>query len=332
MSEQKLQENGPGFAIDGFAEACVSVQRLEERAAQWAQPFGWVADAPSPVPEAELRLWGLPATASARQMRLRNPQVDAGAMRLIEYSGCAQSYTRANDHSWDTGGIFDLNARAKDLRALAAELMAQDWHGNVEPHEFQFGPVRVVEWIARGPGQVYFAISQRLDPPLQGDYHLNPVSCLFNSTQIVANMDQARHFYCKLLGFHQFIDWDGTAEEPVANVLGLPHNIYAGEMRRLYILSPQPELRQGTVELLSYGSLVGEDFSASAMPPNLGITTLRFPVQGLDALKSHLQQAELPGVSALYGPVDSEIDPWGAVRLLGVRSPEGACLEFFEKL
>ncbi len=97
--------------------------------------------------------------------------------------------------------------------------------------------------------------------------------------------------------------------------------------REIYILHPQ-KINDGSVELLSYhGSVTGHDFADRAVPPNLGILMLRFPVRDMAALVRRLKRH---GVETLAGPRRIALPPYGRTKLLTVRAPAGGWLEFFE--
>jgi len=259
---------------------------------------------------------------------MRNRGSESGYLRLVQFRGAEQRPIRSNDQSWDTGGIFDLNVRVKNLGQAAAQMEAAGWQGVTDPAQFRLGPFEVKEWLARGPDGVRLAMIERISPPLEGWPNLHQLSRVFNSTQIVRDIDAALSFYRDLLGFQVYLEHHGASEQAGPNVLGLPHNLAATITRHLYILHPQKG-NEGSVEILSYDGATGADFAAHAKPPNRGMLMLRFPVQDARALARRLQAQ---GAQLEFGPVRVKLAPYGECQLFGLRAPEGAWLEFFSVL
>jgi len=56
---------------------------------------------------------------------------------------------------------------------------------------------------------------------------------------------------------------------------------------------------------------------------------LRFPVEDTDRLASYFEEMDIP---LEYAPVETTLAPYGAVRMLALRAPDGAWIEFFETL
>jgi hypothetical protein len=81
--------------------------------------------------------------------------------------------------------------------------------------------------------------------------------------------------------------------------------------------------------MVRFPGVEGRDLAARAQAPNLGILALRFPVSRLDDLQRRLRKAAWP---IAVGPAMLHIEPYGRVRMLAVRAPDGAWLEFFERI
>ena len=79
--------------------------------------------------------------------------------------------------------------------------------------------------------------------------------------------------------------------------------------------------------MLAFRGVEGRDFSEQAVPPNLGMLALRFPVRGMDAFMRHLKQRDIP---LSGGPALLDLQPYGEVRIIGIKAPNGSLLEFFE--
>lgn len=315
--------------INGFREAVITTADPEAweifflEDAGWERRYGDVAD---PALKA---LWRLPADARAREALYANPGADRGFVRVVALDGIAgQRQIRPNDQAWDTGGHFDLNMRVADLAVTRDRLMARGWQAASDPVQFSFGPFVVKEWIARGPDGVRLALIERVAPPLEGWPHLNVTSRVFNATQTVDDMAASLAFFRDVLEFEIYLEHRGPSREPGPNVLGLPHNLAAEIPRHVFILNPEG-INDGSVELLAFAGATGRDFSTRAVPANLGISALRFPVADLEAVLSRLRSAD---VTPEAGPLTLALPPHGAVRIFAVRAPEGAWLEFFEIL
>ena len=68
----------------------------------------------------------------------------------------------------------------------------------------------------------------------------------------------------------------------------------------------------------------------AAIPPNLGILMLRFPVYDI---KKIYQLSLDEGIDVIiFSPIQVELNPYGSVKLMAVRGPGGVWLEFFEKI
>ena len=319
-------ETPPIPRIGGFREAVISVRDLDRYSQFFAEVGGWQIQHRGDTDPRLIAALGLPATVTASEVLMAPPAESSGLVRLIRFDGVEQQIIRGNDQSWDTGGLFDLNARVRDLDATAAVLQRHGWRGMADPALFKFGPMQVREWLARGPEGVCLALIQRIDPPLEGwELPESGFSRLFNSSQIVRDMTAALRFYRDGLGFTAFMESVDSQDQPGPNILGLPHNL-ADTERRIVMLTAD-EQRLGTVELLSFGALRGADFSALAVPPNLGMLSLRFPVLG-DARRLATRLAER-GLTPVVPPVTVELPPYGECELFSLRTPEGAWLDFF---
>ena len=310
----------------GYQEAVFSVRDAASYADFFAEVGGWETLHEGSIAAETLRAWGLPEQARAIEIVVGNPGSARGYVRLVQFLGVEQQQIRSNAQSWDIGGFFDVNVRVLDMGAQFVALQSRDWQAASDPVQFGFGPVLVEEWLARGPDGIVLALIERIEPPLEGWPHLKQMSRLFNATQIVSDIEAAKHFYIEQLGFEVYLENRGTSPEPGLNVLGMPHNLATQAPRVVYILHPQA-VNDGSVELLHFEGLRGADFSARAVPPNLGILMLRFPVADLDAFA---ELVERENIEVAMQPMRVELAPYGDARLMAVRGPDGVWLEFFE--
>jgi catechol 2,3-dioxygenase-like lactoylglutathione lyase family enzyme len=314
------------FTIDAFQEAVVIVSDFSALTNLFCNHGGWVILHKGAVDPALLQAWQLDARTLAEECVLANPGIDSGHLRLIRFEGINQERMRSNDQSWDSGGIFDFNVRIASMDALYPQLQTLGWNGVSDPVAFQLGDSQVKEWLGISADRIRFAFIERVSPPLQGWEHMRPISQIFNSTQIVSDLDKASDFFSRILGFKTVIRAGNLNTEPGANVLGLPLNRAHSEKYELVILQPNGEMR-GSVELLQYLDLCGRDFSQNNQPPNLGMLGLRFPVRHIDALQQHLIANH---VTICMPLCDATIAPYGKCRLLAAKTPDGAWMEFIE--
>jgi len=152
-------------------------------------------------------------------------------------------------------------------------------------------------------------------------------SChVFNSSQIVKSLEASKAFYIDVLGFKEYSKFEGRNGDPGPNVFGIPYNIFPDVVRKISILSPDGK-NEGSIELVELEGLTGRDFSQDAVAPNLGILTLRFPVDGLSQFVDSLQSK---GILIEKGIERIEMNPYGQVDVAAIKSPDGVWLEFME--
>ena len=109
-------------------------------------------------------------------MLIGNPGTERGYLRVVGLDGVESELIRPAPHSWDTGGIFDVNVRVWEIEDRLEELRRQGWDAHSEVVRFTFGPFVVKEVLARGPDGVTIAMIERLEPPLEGWPHLKRLS------------------------------------------------------------------------------------------------------------------------------------------------------------
>nr|WP_255719212.1 VOC family protein [Pelomonas sp. P8] len=205
-------------------------------------------------------------------------------------------------------------------------MRALQWHGAAPPIAWDFGTLGVKEWLVRGPDNVRLALIERLHPPLQGFDHLRDFSQVFNSSQLVRDVDVAAAFYRDVLGFQLVSQYESTGFAAGPNLFGAPPALAPQIGLKLCIVHPEGRM-EGSVELVAAPGACGRDLSADAGPPHFGMATLRFPVRGIDALARHAEACGQP----LAMPLSTvALAPYGELRLLALQAPDGAWLEFYE--
>ncbi len=78
--------------------------------------------------------------------------------------------------------------------------------------------------------------------------------------------------------------------------------------------------------MLQFHGAQGKNVSELASPPNLGIVTLRFPVDNLAALRAHLIENKVEIVSQ----TSLTLAPYGQVDILAIRTPDRTWIEFYQ--
>lgn len=314
------------YKVGGFTEAVFIVSDIEKSSNFYLNYAGWEEIEKRPVDNNLRSLWSLPEKASIQQRLLANKGATRGFVRLIQIDGVAQQQIRSNTQSWDTGGIFDVNARVSHMDRKFRQLQRLGWQSTSDPVGFTFGPFEVKEWITRGHDGVSFALIERIKPKLEGWPHLREISRVFNSTQVVKDVQTSLPFYQEVLGFQTYLQHHGASKATGPNVLGLPHNLTTEIPRSVYILHPDKK-NEGSVELLQFHGASGRDVSALAAPPNLGIVTLRFPVTNLPGLA---QAFKRNGIEVI-AETSMKLPPYGLVDMLAIRSPDNTWLEFYSQ-
>jgi catechol 2,3-dioxygenase-like lactoylglutathione lyase family enzyme len=325
-SLQTGETRGLPFKISGWTEVVQSVSDLTYHRRFLQEVAGWEVINQGLVDSTALAAWQLDPAITADQTLMGNPGTERGYIRLIQFHGVEQEQIRSNAQPWESGGILDINVRVQDMDANFHEIQGKGWHAYSDPVRYSFGPFEVKEWITVGPDGLSIALIERIEPALQGWPQMRDISRAFNSTQVVSDMPAALHFYRDVLGFRKYMYWKGVSEEAGPNVLGLPLELTTQIEREVWILHPDG-LNEGSVELLQFHGLSGRELAPLAIPPNLGLLMLRFPVDDLDALIKQFDEHSVD----LQGPVSTtRFEPWGASRQISVRTPDGAWLDFYE--
>lgn len=312
----------------GWQETVLSVSDLDEMTGFYRDILGWEVRSQGSVPRSQLNAWGLPANASARFTVVANSGSTTGFVRILDFDGVEQVRIRDHDQAWETGGIYNMNVRVADIKDIEKKVTEAGWQGPSVPVNFTFGPFDVWEWIPRHKDGVRVAFIQRVAPELTGWPNMKTSSRTFNSTQIVTDVDKAVEFYSGILGFTPYLENRSASKEPGDYVLGLSHQSMVEVVRDVRIVAPMAK-NVGSVELLEFENYSGRDFSDRAVPPNLGNLMLRYPVPSVDKLVTYLQGA---GVELEFQPTTTQMPPYGNVKSIAIRAPDGAWLEFYEKL
>jgi len=319
-----LEGSSDAFRIGGFHEVVLSIRDLDRESKFYQDLTGWSEISRTECSKDQLGFWHL--DSYARQCLLTNPGVSNGHIRLVNFDDSERLPIRSSSQSWDTGGIYDIDLRTPDLQATFKELQSAGWMAFSDPLSWQFGKFEVSEVLMKGPDDVVLAIIQRHRPKLEGFPLMKKLSRVFNSSQVVRDMDASKDFYINKLGFKVYMDHVLTGTDEETNLFGMPQNLYRSITRRICILHPEGT-NEGSVELIQLDGAQGRDFASHAIPPNLGILLLRFPILNMDAFRDHLVSQDIDIFSDI---TTLNIPPYGAYKCISIKTPDGALLEFLE--
>lgn len=272
----------------------------------------------------ELSYWGLHGDASAEERLYCAPGADTGCIRFVSFDTVEQEPIRPAARPWDTGGIFSLMVRSNDVDGLYRAALAQGWWAESPPIRFQFGTSDLKNVVISGPHGIHIAAYERISPEFT-DFPVGLISQAFNSMRMVRNRPVARDFY-RNLGFSIVFDSDSEPLEPAWSNLSIPRNFTPVIRRSAAALQPEPG-ETGRVEVMQIVGFEGRDHSGRASPPNLGILSVRYPVDDLEAYRRQLEAA---GIEIVYEGRDIILADRGRTDMIAVRSPDGAITEFYE--
>jgi hypothetical protein len=322
---------GEPLAELGWSEAVISVSRLAVMEEYLTHVAQWRVVARGNTDRTLLRHWGLPETAQAREALLCNPGDRSGCVRLIEFRGVPQVQIRSSAQPWETGGLFSLMTRSRDIDGVFARARSLGYAGFSDPIYFDYKGVRLKNLVLRGPDGVNLAIYQREVPKLEGWSTIRGLSSPFNAMQMVRNREVSRAFWIEVMDYTSLSDAEFLDEKPGENNFALPANLVTSISRRHSILGKGVAgLANGAgtrqVELMQFVGLEGRELSARAIFPNLGLIALRFPTKDIAAYRARATK---------HGTADCtvtlvKVQGWGQVKACDLRSPDGVIAELLE--
>jgi len=317
----------------GWKEAVTLVADLDRWCTDAETVCGWTLAHRGPVDRSILAAWSLEDQISGEEALFHCGEEAQGFVRFVALSGVdSRQRIRAGAMPWDTGGIFSLMVRSKNLQAVYDAAMTAGWTSVADPVSFPYNNLILANVILRGPDGISFGMYERVEPPLQGWDHIRMMSQPFNCMQIVRSRDATRDFHRAALGFEPFVDNDTRNEKPMDSNFGFPRNLTTVIETRAAIMHPRgvpgaKERDNGRVELIEWHGLEGRDLSARAVPPNLGHMALRWAVADVDAATARIEQA---GYTVRSPVTTVNIAPYGDVRMCGLRTPDGVLYELFQ--
>jgi catechol 2,3-dioxygenase-like lactoylglutathione lyase family enzyme len=314
-----------------WQEAVVSVTDLDRSAQFFVQIGGYETKWRGPLDPSEVRLWGLPATATGEALLLGPPGQNSGLLRLVRFDNAGRKEpTRPGARAWDTGCYFSLMVRMKDMPAIYDDAIAMGWWSETPMTYLEFGESKLNVMVFRGPDGIQVQGYERLSPPLPDaippfDRFTRP----FNMMQMVRDRDAAYDFFTQVLGFDTFYKGKPyVSKEPTFMPLGIPKNLTTSVRYRAGIVYPTPG-EFGRMEMIEVMDLDGHDHAPRCNAPNLGILAVRFPVTSARRAEFRVGEQDWPIDRQLSYAV---IEPYGRVRSFAVKTPDGANVEFYESV
>jgi catechol 2,3-dioxygenase-like lactoylglutathione lyase family enzyme len=311
--------------VNPWTEAVVSVTDIPAATRLFREIGGWRIVRKGPVARSELDYWNLPDTASAKFELLCAPKTETGCIRFMRFAGVPQRPIRLATRAWDTGGIFSIMVRSDDVVALFDDAIRLGWWSESEPIRFRFGGSDLRNVVLSGPHGINLAVYERISPPFTA-FPVGRISQAFNSMRMVRSRPAARTFYEEKLGFSVVFDGNNEPAEPMRSNFGIPLN-YTPQIKRAAAALQPVQGETGRVEVMQIEGFEGDDVSARASPPNLGILSVRYPVRHLAAYRTQLADR---GVTVIYDADPVAIAGIGTVAILAVRDPDGNITEFYE--
>lgn len=315
----------------GVQEIVVSVKDLEQAAAIYRDVARFEIKSRGPADASVARLWDLPNTARLDEILLGVPGHDKGLLRLVKIEGVPQVQIRSSARPFDTGGIFNFNSMVKDMDGVFEALRGHGFQGFADPNRYTLFGKSYAGAMLRGHDGAVVNLLQRVNQPYDDMPAFATMSHIINATQMVANYSESFEFFTQKLGW--VVRWEASPTWPPdgSNNMGLPNSLLLSgtvkEKAASFALSKEAD--GGTIEIFNFEGVVGRDFSDRTHPPNLGILTYRIHVRGLEAYAATLAAR---GVVLLRPIMPVNLAPYGPVKMMVVKAPSGAWLEFFEQL
>jgi len=312
-----------------WTEAIVSVTDIDRSAQFFIEIGGYEVKWRGPVQSSEIAAWGLSAEASGEALLLGPPGQSTGQLRLVRFDDAGRKEpTRPGSRAWDTGCYFSLMVRMKDMQSIYDDAIRLGWWTETPMTYLEFGASKLNVMVFLGPDGLQVQGYERLEPPLPGTIpDFRRFTRPFNIMQMVRDRDTAYAFYTDVLGFDTFYNGKPyVAEVPEFMPLGIPLNLTTSVRYRAGIVYPTPG-EFGRMEMIEIMDLDGHDYAARCNAPNLGILAVRFPV---DDIGEAARTIEREGWSINKKPSAATIAPYGDVRILSIKAPDGANLQFYE--
>ncbi|MEM9208848.1 MAG: VOC family protein [Pseudomonadota bacterium] len=312
-----------------WQEAVISVTDLDVTARFFLDIGQYEIRWRGPIDAAGIAAWGLPASASGEAMLLGPAGYPSGLVRLVRFDNVGRKApTRPGSRAWDTGCYFSLMVRMRGLESIYDDAIRLGWWTETPITTIEFGTSKLDIVVFRGPDGVQVQGYERLEPPLPAEIPpFERMAGPFNVMQTVQDRDASYRFYTEVLGFDTFYKGKPyTAKIPTPTPLGIPLNLTTRSAYRAGIVYPTAG-EFGRMEMVEFMDLDGNDYAENCNAPNLGLLAVRFPVGDTAQAMTTLSAR---GMSISAPAADVRIEPYGDVRLFGIKTPDGANVHFFE--
>jgi catechol 2,3-dioxygenase-like lactoylglutathione lyase family enzyme len=273
---------------------------------------------------------------TANYRLLAAPGAENSYIRLVKYSGDVgrQVPTRPGARAWDTGCFWSIMVRAKDMEAIYDDAIALGWWTQTPITDLTFGTSQLKVVVFQGPDGAQVQAYERLAPPLGPEFPaFERLSQPFNLMQMVADREASRRLIEGVFGFSRF--WFGPPyldREPTFMPLGIPRNLTTSVPYKAGIYYPAPvngaPSEIGRLETIEIEQLGGHDFASRCHAPNFGILAVSYPVDDVTLTRQTIIDR---GWSIEIEPRTVTRAPYGPIKAMAVRAPDGGLIEFYSR-
>jgi catechol 2,3-dioxygenase-like lactoylglutathione lyase family enzyme len=309
--------------ISSVREVTISTDKLDESVEFYGKHFGYRIVTKAELNEQSWRdVWQLPRGTIARAVLMRVPGYEEGAFRLVEFRPTSKVFIRVPFRPLDTGHA-GCDMTVPDLKARLTAMVDEGY--SLASPLFSFVPpntqATVTEAIALGPTgerlpMVYYKQLGSAGPEPPSPTYA-PVVSTFQG--IDSDIEQEAAFY-RELGLQ--VTRDRSFDLPEVNeAIGLPH-----DLRFRSIQLAHPDAPYGRLSLAQFLNYRGRNVSDRSDPPNLGILMVSFRALDFEELIRRLKGL---GAYIVAGPEQVQNPIYGSARVITVKRPNGAWLEFY---
>lgn len=307
----------------GWQEAVLSVTDLDRWAEDLSTLGGWSVKHRGGVDRNILRHWDLPESVNAEEAVLFAPEEEQRWLRLVKFDGAFQETIRGAAQAWDTGGLFSLLISTDNIEAVYQTALQRGWGAHNEIDVMRFEDIVTRNVVLRGPDGVNFGVYEFVSGNEGGRPPQTRFGMPFTSQQIVRSVETSRAFYANDLGWSA--KYNGETRLAI-NQFGMPDN-YRGWVPKYVSLVEAAPQEWGQLELVQWTIFQGRDVSALAKPPNIGPLALRWSVSNISKF---IPGKDIKVSPVVFGPTAVELEPFGMVEIVTLRSPDGALIEIVE--
>jgi catechol 2,3-dioxygenase-like lactoylglutathione lyase family enzyme len=316
------------FNLKKIQEITIITANLKEMLDTFCNYGGWTHLFTKKMTPSVLEAWGFDKTVSGRDALIQFMDVPFGRLRFIELKGVKQGRMRPATKLWDTGGILDIDIRMHDIHEVYNDLADRGWSGASEPMPLPVTGFVLDECLIANPDTMMIALAKRHVPPLALPDGKKFPSHVYLSAMTVKNLKASTHFFVNQLGF-KLVNENLIVKFPAnsPNNFGVPHNMADTFDMVLDLYSPDGT-RDTMCESIETRGLLGNDYSSRCVPPNRGILSYRIEVEDITDYRNFVIKngAAATPLSILT------IHGIGKVQMFRAVSPDGAWVEFFEKV